>query len=179
VTLICLILQQRYKRKPVLTQLNSLTFFVSLEKSLSEWSLENRSFKSVFSMNSVHHYPLTRSSSMLLEVYCLNYYQTLDPDGLISPSDNLPTSVVPWGTQRCSRKEGWAPIIVEKFLNYIKDLILKYIVDHVKDTCWGKLISSGMGKLKEAMTSLVQSCGAMNNCHFRQVLIKFTTKNRD
>ena len=93
-TLICLVLQQRYKRKPVLTQSNSLTSFASLDNSLSEWSPKNRSFKSVVSMNSVYHHPLTRSSSMLLEAYCGDYYQTSDPDGLFSPSDNLPTYVV-------------------------------------------------------------------------------------
>jgi Domain found in Dishevelled, Egl-10, and Pleckstrin (DEP) len=94
VTLICLVLQQRYKRKPVLTQSNSLTSFASLENSFSDWSPKNRSFKSVVSMSSVYHQPLTRSSSMLLEAYCGDCYQTSDPDGLFSPSDNLPTYVV-------------------------------------------------------------------------------------
>ncbi len=75
--------------------------------------------------------------------------------------------------------QGFVVLSVEKFLNYITDLILKYIVDHVKDTCWGKLIFSDMGKLKKAMASLVQICGAINNCHFRQALIKFKTKTRD
>ena len=45
---------------------------------------------------------------------------------------------------------------VEKFLNYLKDLILKFVVDHVKDTIVGKLLFNSMDKLKQAMNDIWQ-----------------------
>ena len=86
-------LQKRLKKRRMITGLDmSYPSASSLEEAASayEWYAEPRSrgSKSVVSINSVYHQPLTRSSSAVLEAYCGDFDSLCQPeaDGLFSPS---------------------------------------------------------------------------------------------